>query len=693
MAYNDRPMVESKPASGTPQPGDALGGLIQSPDLNREAEPRQHAIRDISQAREVIKTVQQAGRNRAIVNARIESKINAERPYDQTRLDAEGLGWRQNFSTRVLPTIIDKVWPRFIQAVQGLKYFTNSSLSDKWSNNTEKTEFFRSEITKTIQEHKGWIELLESIAFTNCTFGHAVVGWLDEFSFWPKAFSQSESYVTDGCRQTPAFAQVVVLRETMLPHELYELIKDKDEAKTAGWNIENAIERINSASPEQLRNTLGTGGTTESWYQNAVRELTLGSSYMAGASVISVYNLLAVEVTGKVSHYRLAGDELDEIFSKDDRFASPEEYLAFFSYERGNGTLHGSKGIGRQAYELSGMMERSRNELVDRAILSGKTIVQGDVKRLHTFRMSVVGSTVIFPNGWNILENKVDGNLEPFLKLDAYFGSLIDQIVGNVSPTQVGQGEAFRSSASWQLLAAREEESKDARISRFITQFVALIQTMQRRICDADCIDKDAKMTREKLLEKMTKEELKEIAESPVAGAIVDLTPIERQMVVALAAEKQGNPLYNQRALQVEDITARLGAEFANRVLLPVEDPTEENEQTRLQLMEITLLAMGQPVPVSPRDNPEIHLKVLLPATEQLASQIMEGAGETAGLEAMLAHISEHVTAAQAAGVPKEALAQAMDIVKKGGAVIAQLKDLDAQAAELSQQDAEAPIE
>lgn len=687
MAYNDRPLLESRDPSDVPD----NGGLIQSPDLSEKAKPRQHAVRDVAQAREILKTLQAAGRRRAIVNARIAEKLNSQRPHDQTSLENEGLGWKYNVSTRVLTTITDKVWPRFPQAVQGLKFFTNSSLSNKWANSTEKTEFFRQTITDTIREHPGWVDLLENITLTNAVYGSAVVGWLDEFSFWPASFNVEDTYVTDGCRQLPQHAQVVALHERLLPHELYERIKDRKEAEQSGWDIQEAIDAINKASPAQLRDALIVGGTADTWYVNAARELTVGSSYMAGASVISVYNLLVQEVEGKVSHYRLAGDELKMIFGKDDRFDSPKDCLAFFSYERGNGTLHGSKGIGRAAYELAGMLDRSRNELIDRANLSGKILVQGDVKRLHTFKMSVIGSTCIIPNGWQVLEQRIDGNPAPFLQLDAYFSGLIDAIIGNVSPPQLGgQGEAFRSSASWQLLAAREEEGKDARIGRFMQQFVAMIETMQRRIASKDAIDKDAKAAYEKLKEMMTEEEIEELRMSPVAGTIVDLTPVERQMVVQLATEKQGNPIYNQRQLQVEDVTARLGTEFAERVILPVEDPTEEVEQTTKQDLETVLLSSGHPVGVSPRDNDEIHLKVLMPATEQLAGQIMQGQMETTGLEAMIAHITEHVNAAQAKGIPKEALAPAMELVKKAGAALAQLKDLDQQAAQLAQQDATA---
>src|ERR1017187_387172 len=109
----------------------------------------------------------------------------------------------------------------------------------------------------------------------------------------------------------------------------------------------------------------------------------------------------------------------------------------------------------------------------------------------------------------------------------------------------------------------------------------------------------------------MTRPELNELANDPVAGTIQDLTPLQRQLVVSISQEKKGNPLYNQRQLELEDLQARMDSEFAGRVLLPENDPTEEAEQQRMQNLEIMLLSHGQAVPVSPRDNHLIHLTVL----------------------------------------------------------------------------------
>jgi hypothetical protein len=667
-------------------PGNYLGSVIQSPDINESGEPQQRSIRDVGMARDIVKTLMMAGRNRSIVNSRILAKYNAERPYDAMKLEAEGLGWRSNFTTKPLPAMIEKVAPRFITAVDQLKYFTNASLTPKWENATEKTEFFRSKITETIRNRKGWRTLLEDIAFDNALFGHTIVAWLDRYTWFPKNFKQDESFAADGTKSNTQWAQVLALKEVFMPHELFAHIKDREAAEVAGFNIKNTIEAINRASPMQIRDRLNVGGTLESWFQNALRELTIGASYMAGSSVIVVYTLLAREVTGKVSHYRMAGPEMLEIFSKDDQFDSMEDAVAFFTFQKGNGTLHGSKGVGRDIYELAGMIDRTRNEVVDRLIMSGKTLVQGDPKRIHTFKMSILGSTVIMPNGWTVLDQKIDGNVEPFLKLDVYFRQLVDELIGSTSPPPMQGGEAMRSPAAWNLLAQRQEEGQDVRITRFIEQLKDMFQTMQRRLCDEETVEDDAKAMQEALLEKMTQEEIDELAECPVSETAKDLTPLERQLIAALVQEKKGNPLYNQRALEVEDLTARTSADFVKKVLLPDQDPTEHAEQDRMQNLELILLSAGHPVPVSPRDNHMIHLQVIMPAAEQIASQIMSGQMHTEVLEATLAHINEHYNRAQEQGVKKEVLAPIAEFVRKMGPALAQLKQVDAQAAQVADQ-------
>jgi hypothetical protein len=217
-------------------------------------------------------------------------------------------------------------------------------------------------------------------------------------------------------------------------------------------------------------------------------------------------------------------------------------------------------------------------------------------------------------------------------------------------------------------------------------QFAAMMQTFQRKLCNPEVIEKDAQEMQKRLMKVMTREEIDELAESAVAGAVKDLTPVERQLIVALAQEKKGNPLYNQRQLEVEDVTARIGADFANKVILPGNDPSEQAEQSREQDLETMLLSVGHAVPVSPRDNHMIHLQELMPDAEQMGQQMMGGQIPLPALQAVLAHITEHYQQAIMQGVKKEMLTEVAQFVAKIGPHLAQLQQIEQQKQQLAQQ-------
>lgn len=685
------PLTDNTGSKSEQRP-DQNGGLINSPEITSGGKVTQRAITSVQQAQEIVNSLVSADRRVSIVNSRIMAKYNAEKPYDSQQLKNEGLGWRSNFTTKPLPQMIEKVAPRFEAAISGQKYLTNSALPASVANASEKTEFFRAEVTKAARAMDGWDNFVSDIALDNALFGYTAVGWLDEFHALPMHFGQDERWFPDGTKQVANQCQLAVFRETYLPHELYEQIKDREAAEAVGWNVANAIEAINKAAPESSRNRLTSASSVDQWYQDAERELTVGSSYQAGATVINVFSLLARETNGKVSHYRLVSEantsSMKELFSKDDRYDTMKDCLGLFTFQKGSKKLKGSKGIGRDIYELAGMQDRMRNEVVDRGILSGKIFVQGDFKQLHKFKMAVVGATVIVPLGWNFIEQKVDGSIDQFLKLDAYFSMLVDQLIGSVSP-RTFQGDRV-TKAEVDLFASREEEGKDAKIGRFLLQFAKVFETIQRRLCNPEN-DEPAAVELQKILKtKLTEEEIAQLAKEPVAGTVKDLTPIERQMISAVCAEKRGNPIYNQLALEREDLNARVGGDFADKVLLPENDPTETAEQTRLQLLELDLLSKGQPVPVSPRDNDQIHLQTLMPTAEQIAQAIVAGQSTTEVFEAVVDHIQEHVASATQKGAGA-GIAEAQQFLQQAGQIIAQLKQVDAAAQELQEMDPNDP--
>lgn len=630
-------MISDKGAAGI--------GILNDPGINPSTLSRERrAITDALQAANTVRRLEFENRDRNLKNARIMAKYNSERPHRPGELYAEGLGWKSNFSTKPLASLIDRVSPRFSNALDALKSFTSSALPSDAPRASDKNDAFQNEITKTIRKNPEWRTLIGDVAQENSLFGYTALAWTTKWDWMPKHFRQDSFYIPTGTKQFPDNAQIIVLRETFLPHEMFELIENKEAATTAGWDVPNCVEAINSAIPIQVRSKYSDWARI---YEDLARESSVAYSYYSGAKVVLSYTLLVREVTGKVTQWRIDGRTYKTLFHAEDVFDSMQEAAIFFSFQHGNGTMHGSKGIGREVYNLASVLDRSRNEVVDRLHLSGKVIVQGNERDVNRFRMSVIGGVIYIPSGFTISTQRIDGDVEPFISLDQYIQQLMDQIVGNVSPQNFGDRERV-TGKEVDLMAARQEEAKDIVLTRFLTQFSLLITQMQKRMCSADVVDKECREMQTRLLKIMSRQELDRLASTPSADVVRDYSQLEAQQIAMIATENAGNPLFNQKELQVRKLTAQVSSDFARAVLLPDNDPTEVAEQTRQQKIEIMLMEQsGLPVEVSPRDNAEIHLTYLrqvyeqnfIPALAQSPADVLPVAS------ACVKHAEDHIAA------------------------------------------------
>lgn len=698
MAEQAFPNISSTSALIPPASDGIAGGTVNSPDLNPETmKPRRRAISNVEHLFQIISTLEEARRDQNEKNGRIMAKYNAERPFSQNELKEEGLAWKSNFSTKPLSTAIDKVSPRLTRAVQTARYLTSSQFPENHPGGVFKTEIFRRKITELLRGWEGWEDFLNEVAQENAVFGFASAAWLDEYSWKPTMFRQDEFFVPDGTRQNVSGLQLWIGRQFLMIHELAAFIEDREAAEAAGWDIDNTVAAINSAAPRSVV----AGGQSSPYtdfrtYEDAVRESSVSLSLLSGSKTVEVFHVYVPEFDGKVSHYVVDGRAKKILFTKLDQYTSEEGMryaVALFSFQQANGKLMGSKGIGRELYELASAVDRSRNESVDRLNLSGKIILQGEAKQLQRFRLAVHGNTVLIPSNVSFPtgQQRIEPNVEAFLALDAQLTGFMDQIAGGVTPRAFGRERTTASEVN--LFAAREEEKRDALTERFLMQVGRLIHTCQRRAADPRTDDEDAKQAREYLLQHMSEEELKAVASQPALRTVDDWTDLQAQKVILFAAEHRNDPLYDQEKLQRAAASAAIDAEFAEEVLLPVPDPTVISEQARQQEIENVLLERGKPVPVSPRDNHGVHIEVVKPLAAQLGQVLNQQPTPeiVAVFQNVLQHWSEHINLAVAAGMPKDSFAEDLRQIKEAAAQLGQIEAIMAQQAQLQAPQGAAP--
>lgn len=618
-------------------------------------------------------------------NRRIMAKYNAERPFVQQNLDNDGLGWKTNISTQPLAAMVDRISPRFERAIENVRYLTSSKLPDDIPGASKKTDKFRNEITDLFRGTDGWMEFVGDLAQEFSLFGWAVAACADEYCWMPTHYRQDRVFVPTLTKQNSDDAETMLFLEEYKPFELVEILKDRSSAEDAGWNFENAVEAINQAMPMNTRSSFSDHNRI---YEDLYREANTASGYYDSARVVEVYSLYVREANGKVSHWRLNNTPGTAtwklLFKAEDRYDKFSDFATFFAFQKANGTLKGSKGVGRIVYDMANVIDRTRNEVIDRLQLSGKILVQGDEKAIPRFRMSVFGNAILIGSDFEVNQKSIDPKVKEFFQLDQFLSMILNEQSGNVTPRQF-EGERT-TKAEVEIFAAREEETKDNPITRFLMQFSRLVSMMQKRAMDPKCDDPRANAARKRLLEIMDEEELKQLAETPSAGVVKDLTDLERQQIILLATENQGNPLINQEEMLRRKLTAQVDAEFAAAVMVPMNDPVQLAEQSRLQQMENMLIITGQPVPVSPRDNHVIHLTSLM----QEMDRAMQGAEADPGindvLKGFIKHGQEHIQQALAAGMKPAELSEFTNKLQQVGQAVTQLDAYDQSIADAVEQ-------
>jgi len=497
--------------------------------------------------------------------------------------------------------------------------------------------------------------------------------------------------VPTGSGQHATTVPYFAVRVNMLPHEAYDMLLNAEAAQNLGgakftWYPERFAEAITDAIRDD---SAATTSTLEDQRKlvDLRRQLATANTIGSGRKVVPLYHLWVSELTGALSHFIL-DHKKRLLFEWLDEDSSVLHRVAFFSLEKGDKTLHGSKGVGRIAYNIAAIVDRSTNDVVDRSYMAGKLFVKSPVTKHRSFAPTMRGGFCLIDPDFEVLPTiKLDAGVESSAALDAFLNGKMDAMAGTVSPRML-EGERV-TAAAVNLLASRESDRSDDYLGRFLPQTADMVTECIRRAClEPEMEDPRVQELRRELPEGgMASEEIAYLAEQPAMTTLSGWTGMDRQQVIVACVEGRGNPVYNARALEEAKLTAQVGPEFAQQVLLPDPDPIYLAEQMRAQVLENMAITHGNPIPVSLRDNHAVHIQTALPAVQAAVQQAMPNPAAEQVLEGLVAHMVEHVKAAG----KDPAVQPLVPVVQQLESVVEQLKDHAAKAAEAANPGGPAP--
>jgi hypothetical protein len=497
--------------------GDQVGTLSQLnpaeiPD--GESEPDRRPIENATQALGIFRRFEINNRKRMERNKVIADAYNGEAPYSQSELEAASQGWRSNFSTLFMASLIDRVCPKFVDAIHSMKYLTASQLPSEYGESDDKTVMFRNEITKLIREWSGWADFVAQVAQENVIYGYTASVFMDELNWRPRTFPEEKLFFDDNSPQWAGNLPIACIRVDYYIHELTEILRDPDTAEDAGYEVDNIRKAINAAmppkesflsNPRQLSDLVREGNMYLSYHRQS-RMVQTAHIFVQGyegqgvdhwwVNIRSLNIAMGANVEGAPDWQDIGkttppDDENNPalLFYAQDVSRNMKDVIGLFSFQAGNCKLFGSKGLGRLLVNIDQAVNRCRMCFIDSIYQQGLIIAQADEKDIPFMTPRVAYPFIWIPKTADISKSAFEANADAFLSLDNKLTAVSEIIAGAFIPGSITiQGGPEQTATEVSIDAQRENEIKQGILNRWWTHMTETVGCMQRRICSVDNI-------------------------------------------------------------------------------------------------------------------------------------------------------------------------------------------------------------
>lgn len=666
-------------------------------------------FRDARQAHSAYRRLKQQNVERNRKNALIQKKLNNEPPYSPKKLESMGQNWRSNRPTGFLSILISRIQPPFRMVIEGASTLTYSKYPLTSVDSEQKTKVFREEITKTIRGWAGHNDLIAQVVHENTTFGFTGLCWDDVRDWKPEFLRQDYTFFSietpQQVDQTPIWAR----KRRYQIAELLPILEDPEMSALAGWNIKNLVKAINNAKP--AGRTLDSDDDARR-YEDWMREGSYGASYENDAKYVELGELCVREPHGKISRFLFEDQSGNEICTQLDRYSKMSDCLALFAIEVGSGSLMSSRGAGRDLYNTHIAVDKARNLIVDNVYLKGMLLLRkGPTAKQGVAPLTVNHPVAFVTEGYEVIPQNMPADIDDFIKLDQFVSGMAEIQVGTFLPSSaMGIQTGDKTASEINRVAAIENQIREGILARWVFQYSQAVERMQRGIChpehlraaselktlldfarlqNAEAVwakrevveafndagmqlpsfmvqydvpnhlDEEAIDCCLRMLERnLPPSDILLMAFSPAQELLPDMLAQDNAILDLLIQRYQGNPNINQMELMKLDWSRKVGQEIANSVLLPP-DMVQANqiEATRQQVIELQSILAGQEVPVSPRDDDDIHLATLTEKLMPVIANAPEGSLPPEMLEPFqraLEHYMGHLTQGEGKGMDKQ---------------------------------------
>lgn len=288
-------------------------------------------------------------------------------------------------------------------------------------------------------------------------------------------------------------------------HELFGFIRDEDEAKAQGWNIE----AVRAAIKQSWRQP-GSQTQAQQWeqMQRSLKNDDLFTSYNE-CDEIHVAHIYVNEYSGKVTHLIVTesplvteGYGIDETMEKAFLYQHVAKYdgmeqlgIVFFQ-DIGDGTWHSVRGLADLAFKHLEVLNRLDCRMIDGAFIDGGIVLQPEGQRdIDKIQSIQWGPFTVLPAGLKMQQGRMSGQLEGTMAVSRTVRNGLSNNIGMFNQRSVaredGRGEAVTAEQIRAQVAKESTLSQGQMALQYLT-LDRLYAEMFRRASDPNTDDEEA---------------------------------------------------------------------------------------------------------------------------------------------------------------------------------------------------------
>ncbi len=675
-------------------PGNAEPAILAPGLEDGVLEIGERSIKTVNQAASICSSTEANNKSRAYRAYVIQNVYDGAAPNSFAAQLQKGRSWQNNFSTNWLAGLGQPLRMRLQNAVITADTLTYSTMPDTIEGYSEKTGILQQAQTNIMRNWDDFSDFLSAISGDTSLQGYCYGAFLDPWTPFPTFFKLEDARVPERAKMNPAKLQYFVADWDYPVQDFIMLFKDEEAAAANGYDIDNCNEAAHKATVEQEGQNALT--TKPRRFAEMITEGALGMSMAGGGQrIVKTWMFWNVEYDGKVSFWLIDRDAKKLLRFAYKAFDSMADVVQIFSFEGGNTCIHSSKGIGRVLINQALAIEKNRNRMFDSMGLASFLILQAGVAARNRLDISVNAPFVLIDENAKVNPETFQSNYEGYIAIDRFLTSAAQQAAGVwindiINPAN---GKSEKTATEAKIDNARGQESAVMFISRFMDKWHGLCSVSQKRAWSDDNLD-TAMQIYAKILAKPSADRksayqghanadpgvLREIvatfkkwpggidpADEQQVAAVMDEIGVWRESPATLRAhvldakhdagiqqiydeqQQAQNPGIDQTALLALRTQQVAGEQFAKKILIPSPDDTVVAEATRAQLGENADMAvLGVPMPVSPRDNWQVHGSVVIAALKELTAN--PPPDKIVYVEQLVNHLGAHLETAMKSG-------------------------------------------